>query len=500
MKKVMAILPPLLLGVFFTLSFYSRNIDLIPLRNLWIPLLLSICLGLLSWGLFFIVFKSVEKSSLTSCLLIGAIFSSGYSIYVSIVLLAVIIAMVCWRVPGRFINTQSILIATIAALALVVVPSFSIVSYAWSNLSNASPKTHGEYTKGTPDIYYIIFDSYAGEQSLKEMGFDNGYFLSFLKEKGFYIAQDSFCNYPRTYLSLASSLNMSYLNVDEESINIAKASQRIENNEVIRLLKTKGYNYNHIGSTIFSPTSSNRYADSNYTYQASNLVLNEFSIKLYQTTIFNTLSGKNLDLNLREASRNAILYQFETLKVIAQNRGNNEQPSFTFCHILLPHHNHIEIEKLFNADGSYPTGNQLNRSVEESYINQVTYLNQRIIELVGDLLSNNNEPPIIILQGDEGRTSTDYYEYIEHPKEEQAASFARLRAPILNAIYLPNGGGEYLYPSISPVNTFRVIFKNYLGLDYKLLADKFFFPKAFISSGPGYPSWDFSEATDLIMP
>ena len=45
------------------------------------------------------------------------------------------------------------------------------------------------------------------------------------------------------------------------------------------------------------------------------------------------------------------------------------------------------------------------------------------------------------------------------------------RMRILNAYYLPDGGEEVLYPSISPVNTFRLILNYYFGTSYPLLDD-----------------------------
>ena len=41
---------------------------------------------------------------------------------------------------------------------------------------------------------------------------------------------------------------------------------------------------------------------------------------------------------------------------------------------------------------------------------------------------------------------------------------------ILNAYYLP-GHSDIAYPTISPVNTFRLIFNTYFGTDYELLPD-----------------------------
>jgi len=41
----------------------------------------------------------------------------------------------------------------------------------------------------------------------------------------------------------------------------------------------------------------------------------------------------------------------------------------------------------------------------------------------------------------------------------------------LNAYFLPDGGLESLYPNITPINTFRVIFNTYFQYDLPLLED-----------------------------
>jgi hypothetical protein len=44
---------------------------------------------------------------------------------------------------------------------------------------------------------------------------------------------------------------------------------------------------------------------------------------------------------------------------------------------------------------------------------------------------------------------------------------------ILNAYYLP-GAADALYETISPVNSFRLVFRDYFGLDYPPLPDHSF--------------------------
>ena len=52
----------------------------------------------------------------------------------------------------------------------------------------------------------------------------------------------------------------------------------------------------------------------------------------------------------------------------------------------------------------------------------------------------------------------------------------------MNAYHLPDGGNALLYPSITPINTFRVIFNHYLGADFELLEDSSYI------GGPGIGS------------
>ena len=76
--------------------------------------------------------------------------------------------------------------------------------------------------------------------------------------------------------------------------------------------------------------------------------------------------------------------------------------------------------------------------------------------------------PIIIIQSDHGsKANIDW----ENPNDEM---YAQLFG-ILNAYHLPNGGEKQIYETISPVNSFRVIFNYYFNDNYELLDDKAYF-------------------------
>ena len=266
-KFLISLAPPVLLGIFFPLSLYSRNINLIPANDLWAPLLLSVVLALALFGLFLVILRSSERSGILSSLLIGVVFSYGYSMYFSFILLIAFMIVLGWPAIKKHIDRRAVMVFSAVTLGLVMVPVFGIVKHNLGSAVVASQALPAVQAAGLPDIYYIIFDSYAGEKSFEEMGYDNSEFYDFLKQKGFYIAGESHSNYPRTYLSLSSALNMDYLDLDEKTIDYKEATRLIEDNRIVQFLKSAGYLYYHVGAETSLPTFTSRHADRVYLYK-----------------------------------------------------------------------------------------------------------------------------------------------------------------------------------------------------------------------------------------
>jgi hypothetical protein len=89
-------------------------------------------------------------------------------------------------------------------------------------------------------------------------------------------------------------------------------------------------------------------------------------------------------------------------------------------------------------------------------------------KVVNEILENSKQPPIIMILGDHGPRSEVVWESVEKTNVRECLS-------ILNAYYLPGDGDELLYPQITPVNSFRVIFNRYFGEQSNLLPDKSYF-------------------------
>ena len=85
--------------------------------------------------------------------------------------------------------------------------------------------------------------------------------------------------------------------------------------------------------------------------------------------------------------------------------------------------------------------------------------------MIDELLAlSDDKLPIIVLQGDHGpQLNADDWPYSE--------AYLKERFGILNAYFLPNTKCQTLYNSISPVNTFRLIFNQYFHTHLPLLSD-----------------------------
>jgi hypothetical protein len=150
---------------------------------------------------------------------------------------------------------------------------------------------------------------------------------------------------------------------------------------------------------------------------------------------------------------NRQLYILDQLPKIPSIPG----PKFVFAHILIPHppfvftpNGAIQSDPGFYSENGYGPINGLYEV--KGYLNEIQFLNNRMPDILHTIITKSNVPPIIVLMGDHGSSFVDHF-------------------TILNAYFLPDNGMQQLYPSISPVNSFRFIFNTYFGAHFDLLPD-----------------------------
>jgi hypothetical protein len=314
-----------------------------------------------------------------------------------------------------------------------------------------------------PDIYLIILDAYGRADFIeKAFHYNNSEFIAFLEEKGFFIAEQSRTNYPQTLLSVSSMLNMNYL--DNWTRGLEKSNNRIPLNEMIFDSNTRkmleNLEYTYIDSSFLAEYNASR--DDKAQPDESKVLLNRFERLLLSTTVLD-IFVRNLDLNLPlptyETHRNDIENAFEYLK----NSTTIESPKFVYVHILAPHPPFVYNEEGNPIQPDYPftmsDGEAYPGSIEDyatGYAKEIVYLNHEMESVITTILEDSQMPPIIILQGDHGPGN---YFTILGPNTEPCLEE---RYSILNAYYFPDQNYEYLYPAITPVNSFRVVFNTYL--------------------------------------
>jgi hypothetical protein len=521
-KSRRIIIHPFLLPLFPLLSFYDHNkSELLIGRSLVVvcvlaPLILA-CLSLSFWSLLSFLIKDKKKAALVVSLSLWLFCSYGY--FYSAVesfhlvkpnlilcsICAIVFLLGTWfsiRTPRELDNFTGLL--NWVSVFLVVIPLINVGTYTVKRRLDSQPirpsevrssedtKTSAAREKPDvpPDIYYVILDRYASASTLKEFyNYDNQEFIDYLSRKGFYCAPESTSNYLTTAHSLASSLNMEFINYlserNKNSDDLMPLYGMLQDYSVWRFLKSKGYKFIHFGSW-WHPTSRNHNADMNFNWHP----LPEFAMDLIGTTLFFHVVGKRFGLNQGQVQRRRVPFVFDQLAEVPKMK----ESTFVFVHMLIPHPPYV-----FDRNGHLP-GHQAERTRGRiaNYVDQLVFTNKKLKLLIDSLLSDSPYPPVIILQGDEGpypeRFEREYWKF--NWKGASGAEF-REKMRILNAYYLPKtvsrNSNDGLYPSITPVNSFRVIFNVYFNEHLRLLPDE-----RYAYQDKDHP-YDFFEVTEKVM-
>jgi hypothetical protein len=236
-----------------------------------------------------------------------------------------------------------------------------------------------------PDIYYMVFDRYGGDETTRTLGWDND-IDDYLESKGFYVPGESRSNYIRTALSLASSLNAEYLDElargRDGSTDWAPVYKHIERHRVGAFLRSQGYSYTHVG-TMYYPTLDNPQATRNLHYYA---VAPSSVTRLLDSGVLDpmhrALRSPWLDERLQNWHRTR--RQIEDVVRLVPERG----PKFVFLHIMVPHPPYI-----FDGDGGFVSKDrQSQRTFAQNYRNAVTAANGMIRQLVEAILRESASP------------------------------------------------------------------------------------------------------------
>jgi len=493
---------PLLFAIFPILFLYTYNIAETSLNEIWLPLGVSVAAALVLWAVLSLILRSLAKAGFATAIFLVFFFSYG-RLYDGLNYLGVFVPKHAYLLPAMlfiwgycvyFISRtkRDFRITTrlfnIVAVVLIAINLFNIGSYQvkLTALSADAPVESTDQAavspaelSALPDIYYIILDEYARPDTMKEWyDYDNSEFINSLEDRGFFVASESKTRTLSSPQSIAQTLNMEYLtpgwywnaetgNYIEKITDMKYQQDNIWNEATFKklayskaadFLRAQGYQYIVFGNNVLMGTWGNYMKDNadlyfNYFEDTGTPWVSEFHAILWNTTMLRPFFIHLAGSQYETAYRRQTLHTLAHLKTLPEVEG----PKFVFAYFNCPHTQYV-----FDAKGGHVDPlNWQNYEDKQFYLGQYIFISAEIEKVIDVLLDESEMPPIIILQSDHG--IRPHYIGIEIGSDEWHK--------ILNAMYLPGVDYSELWDSISPVNTFRLIFNQYFGADYTLLED-----------------------------
>jgi hypothetical protein len=486
---------PIAISAYPVLALLAANAGQVGPDAALRPLLVSILFASALFFLIWLFLRRAHKAAFLAALWLALFFSYGhiymyldekypdsnYTLWLAIGWIVLLVLALFWATRPTLTFASAAPTLNTVALALLVMSLWQVVPEVQPRsahalaLTGAPVETDLVRPERPPDVYFFLLDSYGRGDLLKEAyGFDNSEFLSGLEERGFFVGDCSQSNYVRTEISLGSSLNMQYLQQLSDKFTPESTARRL----LWDSLKHNAvrYNFENMGyETVTVDTGFEwlNIKDSDHFLSPPPISsgMTEFEGLFLRTTLGRYAQDWGwvdpdylLGVGFRDRFNNA----FNSIDDIARM----PQPTFTYIHLISPHPpfvfdpngNPTYPPDFWNDQRAYPAD-----LYQKGYVNQLQFLNKKILQAVDTILAESDVPPIIIIQGDHGPWL--------QPKDK--------RMWILAAMYFPNAKDK-LYPTISPVNTFRLVFNTYFGGKYDMLPDVSYF-------SPVPKLYDFSE-------
>lgn|GEM_PF-7067890 len=387
------------------------------------------------------------------------------------------------------------------ALALIAVPTIQLVSplvffeqeeklepqaesAEQSGAEETEPDGGGKF-ESRPNVYMFIPDEYVRADVLEELtGFDNKEFLSQLKARGFKTVPRGHSNYGKTGTSIATTLSMQFIIAEGKNAEYRpiikyggaeKNKIKYGEGRVIKKFRDNGYKY------YFATSRESFVGDScppgpDYCYQGRG-GLGELEANLLKLTpMLNILRKYFVDFVSN--------YMLRPEWVVDNMPDTGGAPLFTVTHFVQPHSPYVS-----NADCSIrETGpkNQWDFLVnfrwsqnlppevqKEYYLDNLKCANIRLMTAVDRILEQDPDA-VIIIQGDHGTGHKSKYQKFHMPVSEWTKEELMERHSAFNTLRLPEKCRELIYPTMTLVNTYRIVFACLEGRKPKLQPDKLY--------------------------
>jgi hypothetical protein len=505
-----SLLTPILFALFPIFSLWAANSTLMGSLDALHALLTATIGAIALFYILRLVTKSQGKAGLISALVMLLYFSYGQifllitgipgigikiarhrfllSLWVAILAVGIFLIYKYWKkLAGLalYLNLIGIFLLALSGLQIgMATYREQTISAAQNPLLNKADPAFNAQQAGNkadfPDIYLIVIDSYSRDDIiLNQFHYNNSPFSQALTNMGFVVPKCSMSNYSFTAFSMSSMLNMNYLDAfypgrDPTTVGFHSSAYDgyIRNSLVRKNLTELGY------KTISFETDYPwvEIPDANIYYKSMSV----------QSIMGDILTPSDFDSQLNETTMLSVLNDAsgispgvkEKLSAVQKLENNLEQKMFTQFNIQIRNKKYYRImdslDKLENLaeipgpkfvylhstalHGAFVLGpnGEYQPAIKSipGYKNALIYMDNRMLQIIPRLINDSRIPPIIILQGDHG-----------------APPVTNVRLSNYQALYMPGEGKQVIYPTLTPVNTFRLIFNTYFNAHYPLLED-----------------------------
>ena len=315
--------------------------------------------------------------------------------------------------------------------------------------------------KDKPDVYFLLFDEYAGYESLRDsMGFKNDLFYDQLRRDSFAIIP-AFSNYSITPFSMSSIFNMDYLHSVRDSSDIGwrqtqERMREIKNARVFSVFTGIGYSIKTF--SLFDVMNNRGMGGNEYLLGHERVLTNKmFHNVIMKDLGYHLLTGKHAVPALQRWALGDMLVYNEHIEdsLFAGLDHQAPGPVFTYCHFLMPH-----FPFLYDSAGMRLS---LSAQFEGSpwldkgrYVSYLKYCNSKILSYTKRIIQKD-PGALVILLSDHG-----FRDFNLNMPASAFNNFCAIRC----LSKTPDTS------AISNVNLFRSLFNRYFDQQVPLLNDR----------------------------
>jgi len=469
-------------SVFSTVFLYTHNFGTLPFLESLPFMLAFLSMGVLIMIALTVISKSIEKSALASAWIMIVLLNTGYLVEIMryrYALLCVLIAsiLILHIVHKKLTEENAKSLVCVFGLVAACLLAFNVVSPVLSSISLQKSKASSDLSSTNtldyinsktiskeelPNIYFMIFDEYAGFNELKSVyQYDNTAFKDQLEALGFTVSSKSTNYKTNTFQCLADLFNLEIKKSNSEYDELDSRRQAY-NGALFHILQSLGYSlYKTEVENIVPFENLVNYNRENKLWTTTDTGETTFYLIIKRSILFYPKFVDYLHFLITGTS----YYEYQSwvyaapATIMVHYSGDEftiQKNAFTLAYICCPHGPFV-----FDSDGNfhYDLINAWNWKDPHYYLEQLEYVSKLILNAVNSILKKDPYS-IIIIMSDHGVRNHGKFGLSDVTIEEAT--------DILNAVYWKGHPIDEIHGQ-SGVNTLRIILNKTFELSLPML-------------------------------